>query len=898
MANSPVDGTRARHARRWPAVAWLVASALLIVWHLVLPHGVLADITYLVVASGAVAAAWIGVRRATGASRRVAVLVATGVTLASTGDLIFILYRWIASAPDVSVADVPWLAAYVVLGAALFLLLLGGERGNHIDPDGAIDVAAVLTIGLLVAWGLWIGPTAADAAIPASTRFVWVLYPVLDMVLLALVLRALFSRARRAAIGALLGLGVACWLLADVAFLAVTSNEVFTAWIDAGWLAGAVLLAASTFRNQSRRINTARPASADAVGLGRVAIGFVPLLVPALIEVVGNAAGDAPSYGPLMVATIVLVALAFARAARLVQSDHRTRALLRSAERYSTALAVNSSDAVIVIDADRRVLNESPQLATLLGRASLGTQGLDALRLLAPTDIAGTLAAFESAQSTPGQVFETEMSVRHGAGHVIWLDIRLVDMLADPDVAGLVINVHEITDRKRAQDELAHQAFHDVLTGLANRALFRDRVDQALRRNARTAQDPALIYLDLDGFKNVNDSLGHESGDRMLQEIARRLVDAVRPGDSVARLGGDEFAILIESSHSVDEAEAVADRILEMLALPVQLGDHQVTLSASLGIAAGDADSTASSLLRDADVAMYRAKGLGKAQRVLFNPEMRTAIVERLQLDNDLMAALDRKQFRLVYQPVVELESERIVGFEALLRWDHPTLGTVMPDRFIAIAEENGLIVPIGAWVLNTACDTVARWHRQYPTQGDLTMAVNISARQLASSDLERDVAGALARTGVRPGAIVLEMTETALVQDTTVAAARLHELRALGVRLAIDDFGTGYSSLSYLRKFPVDILKIDRSFINTITERDQVPAIVRGLLDLGRTLDLETVAEGIESDVQRGSLQGEHCALGQGFLFARPMDADEAERLLTHRAAAGDVVVQAAAAP
>jgi diguanylate cyclase (GGDEF)-like protein len=446
-----------------------------------------------------------------------------------------------------------------------------------------------------------------------------------------------------------------------------------------------------------------------------------------------------------------------------------------------------------------------------------------------------------------------------------------------------------VTGRKVAEQELAHRAFHDSLTGLANRALFVDRLDHALRRDARLGLDPAVVYLDLDGFKNVNDSLGHEAGDQLLREIGRRLTSAVRAADTIARLGGDEFAILIDQSkRPIDEAEALAERVLQALSPPMRLGDQPVVVSASIGIAAGDAAATSSSLLRDADVAMYRAKTTGRSRWVVYDPAMRSAAVERLRVSSDLIGALDAGQLRLVYQPIVALDDERVVGFEALLRWHHPTLGVVAPDRFIPVAEETGLIVPIGRWVLGEACRTASRWQRAHPRDVPLTMAVNLSARQLASDTLVADVAAALTDSGLAASSLVLEMTESALVRDTTVAARRLGELRTLGVKLAIDDFGTGYSSLSYLRQFPVDILKIDQSFIRTITEPGEMPAIVHGMFDLGRTLQLETVAEGVEHAVQRDQLRDEHCTHAQGYLFGRPLEPDAAELLINARSPEG----------
>jgi diguanylate cyclase (GGDEF)-like protein len=479
-------------------------------------------------------------------------------------------------------------------------------------------------------------------------------------------------------------------------------------------------------------------------------------------------------------------------------------------------------------------------------------------------------------------VLELELPGLRTDGDPVWFGGRAVSLLDDPDVRGIVVSVHDITRRKAAEQELAHQAFHDELTGLANRTLFLDRTEQALRRAGRSGAAPTVLCLDLDGFKDVNDSLGHLAGDELLRVVAARLQGVVRSADTVARLGGDEFAVLVDgTSGGLAEASALAERVLAVLGEPIDLGGQRVGISASVGIVAAEPESTPLSLLRDGDIAMYRAKTSGRGRWVVFAPDMRAAALERIELERELGGALAAGQLRLVYQPVVDLADDSVVGFEALLRWDHPELGVVGPDRFIPIAEESGLIVPIGSWVLTEATRTVARWQQAHPRRPALSMAVNVSARQLASDSLVEHVREALADSGIAPSSLVLEVTETALVTDPRAVAEQLARLRALGVRLALDDFGTGYSSLTYLRQFAVDILKIDRSFVGTMTEVGDDAAILHGLLELGRRLQLEVVAEGVELDVQRDLLRAEHCGLAQGYLFARPLDSADAELLL-----------------
>jgi diguanylate cyclase (GGDEF)-like protein/PAS domain S-box-containing protein len=652
-------------------------------------------------------------------------------------------------------------------------------------------------------------------------------------------------------------------------------------WLDLGWMLGAIALASGAWLRDPLEPSPARGSRWADATRARPLITLLPLTVPATIELFAFAVGRTVNPVPLFVATVLLVVLAAVRSTRLVRARNlQTQELERSTHFYA-ALAQNSSDAVIVIDADGRMLNDAPNLAAMLGRPDLATKGVLAADLLRPADPARAHETLERWRATSGVVEEAELQATHADGSPRWFGVRATNLTADPVVGGVVVNLRDITDRRRTERQLNFNTLHDPITGLANRALFHDRLEHALQRTARTAANVAVIYLDLDDFKLLNDSEGHEAGDELLCEVAARLVSTVRTADTVARVGGDEFAILsIEDPHAEVTIEAIADRVLRALSAPFILEGRSIVLSASIGIALGDGRGNASSMMRDVDVAMYRAKTTGKAKWVRYEPAMRAAALKKLALDNDLRHALARQQFHLVYQPVIDLRTNAIAGFEALLRWDHPTRGVISPDAFIPVAESNGTIVAIGRWVLDEACHTAAAWQRAHPAMA-LTMAVNLSARQIATPDIVGQVCDALERSGLPPHSLVLEITESVVIDDAETAGDRLRELRHLGVQLAIDDFGTGYSSLSYLRQFDVDILKIDKSFVDTITARSPVPPIVRSLLDLADTLHLQTVAEGIELDVQLDSLRAQACDYGQGFLLSKPLDAGAAAALL-----------------
>jgi len=429
-------------------------------------------------------------------------------------------------------------------------------------------------------------------------------------------------------------------------------------------------------------------------------------------------------------------------------------------------------------------------------------------------------------------------------------------------------------------DEIRHQALHDSLTGLPNRVLVLDRVNQTLARARREHFDVAVLFIDLDGFKDVNDSLGHAMGDKMLKAVAARFAGTLRGSDTVARLGGDEFVVVAEGVSLAAGPELVAERLLDVLAEPFHLDDDagtSVGISASIGIAVGLRDS-AEDLLRDADIALYAAKGAGKSRYALFEAEMQNVLRSRLELEMDLQAAIGTDQFFLLYQPIFDLTNMSVVGVEALLRWLHPTRGVLSPDEFIPTLESSGLIIPVGRWVLHEACRQAMEWRQR----GQVTkMSVNASARQFDADSLIDDVRAALAASGLPPDDLIIEITETSLMRNTKMAQNQLMALKTLGVRLAIDDFGTGYSSLAYLQQFPVDSLKIDRSFISGMAKSPEGDALIHTLMQLGKSLHLETLAEGIEETGQLTQLQAEHCDVGQGFLFARPMAPDDVAAFL-----------------
>jgi diguanylate cyclase (GGDEF)-like protein/PAS domain S-box-containing protein len=541
------------------------------------------------------------------------------------------------------------------------------------------------------------------------------------------------------------------------------------------------------------------------------------------------------------------------------------------------SLVTSSTDLVLVLGADGcRYLSRSvTQMvdrdeAELLGRGFEGLLHSDDRVIVESAAVHG---------GPPEIVFR----VLNAAGEWRHLEAHVTDLRQERWVRGVVLNARDVTERIKLEEQLTHQAFHDNLTGLPNRALFRDRLDQALARAKRSNELVAVLLVDLDGFKQVNDSLGHDAGDRLLREVAQRFKNIVRESDTVARFGGDEFALLLESV-TEPEVVALARRLLDGVAGPVAIAGRDVSLGASIGIVLDSGSGHSEELVRDADVAMYAAKDAGRNRYEIFCPEMARKAGELLGIEQELRLGLQRGEFTLHYQPEVELATNRIVGAEALLRWQSPTRGSVPPARFIPIAEATGLIMQLGEFVLREACLQTAEWRRAGLVPDSFVTWVNVSAKQLSSGTIEAVVRDALEAASLLPSVLGLEVTETAVVEDGLAgdrARSELKKLHGLGVRIAIDDFGTGFSSLGQLRHFPIDMIKVDGSFVQGTVDDPKDAAITAHLVNLAHALGLVAVAEGIESEGQLDSLQDFGCDLGQGYLFARPMPADQIRELL-----------------
>ena len=815
------------------------------------------------------------------------------------GQVIYTIYEQVLhfqSPPFPSWADAAYLCAYPFM--LIGILLLPSRRTAlasraRVLLDGLTIMAAVVTFS----WYFILGPTIAQSDGTFLGSAVGLAYPLGDVVLIACLL-LLWSRIDEAdlkpvvfILSCALGIIVATDIIYD--YQNLHGGYGTGGLLDVGWPLGYMLVGASGLSLQ--RVLSARTATESVQPAGKVGSPPAPglwtsLLPAALVPIVGGLlfytrfAGSNGRYDTgVLIGAMVLIAVIVVRQVLTILENRALYLLLDSAfaaqgqvlaRREQQMLSVVTNAPIVLWAIDRRgmcTVYEGLALAAMGHTAGqyVGQSLFDVCQAQ-PRMVDAMRRALDGASCTlvdsPGNlVYETS-----------WTPIR--DAFGGVD--GAIGVSHDITQRTRAEEALQHQAFHDGLTGLPNRALFLDRLAHALARAHRHEGAVGVLFIDLDRFKLVNDSLGHAAGDLLLKSVAERLQNCVRIDDTVARFGGDEFAILLDELADPSETLLMAERIIRALDAAFHLDGHNVVMGTSIGIVTNSAQHTPADMLRDADVALYRAKSKGRGRYEVFDETMNAQAMERLELEADLRLALERSEFTVFYQPKIALTTGQLEGMEALVRWQHPRRGLISPVSFIPLAEETGLIRPLGQWVLEEACRQTQRWHEQMPELG-LVTSVNLSARQFQQPSLVEDVAGALQMSGVNPRQIQLEITESAAMEDAENAVTTLEQLKALGVQLAIDDFGTGYSSLAYLKRFPVDELKIDRAFVSGLGIDSEDASIVNAVASLGQALNLCIVAEGIETVEESEQVRELGCQVGQGYYFAEPLSRDDADAYL-----------------
>jgi diguanylate cyclase (GGDEF)-like protein/PAS domain S-box-containing protein len=806
---------------------------------------------------------------------------AASLAVYSVGNLLNSTYWLFGVDPFPSIGDVFFLGFYPLLFAAVLTAIRAAALRVQWGRL-ALD-ATILMLGFgAFFWFFVISPTAAAERDPHVLKYVLSQsYIALNCVMLlafgVLLMHAGAGQiARRTLV--LLTIGFSAMFLADIVWaMGKVSGSYLPGGVsDALYLSCYVWLAAAA-REQLRGRPAVEPAPSQFGTAFVQGMPYVAMLVSFLVLVYVETGTGANPATAMTVIIFVLTLLVMVRQGVLSRDDAlvRERRAAGMVEARYVSLIKNASDVIMITDVDGRLRFASPAAERTIAINPDDLVGRNLLDLWGDSDRERLTSFLHEVAATRGRTIGPVEVVVGTGNRRCTLESVGSNLLDDPAIGGLALNFRDVSERKALEEQLRQLAFHDPLTLLANRSLFRNRVQHALALAQRSGQRVAVMFLDLDNFKNVNDSLGHDAGDRLLQAAAQRLVKSTRPSDTVARLGGDEFAILLEGINDPADVERIGASITEAFSEPLVLDSSEASIAASIGIAYSQVDDDTEQLLRNADIAMYNAKAAGKGRFVVFQPRMQEQLRERLRLEEDINRALARGEFFIEFQPVVDLKNRELLGIEALVRWNHPEQGLVMPGAFIPTAEESGQIVELGRWVLTEACRQVRAWRDRIVAGEELRIAVNISGRHLQHADLVADVRRALEVSGLEPGNLVIELTESTIMHNTEINLERFRELKALGVRLAIDDFGMGYSSLSYLHRFPIDILKIDRAFVSRLTEQDDGPELARAVVMLGETLGLETVAEGIEHEDQVAKLLELGCVAGQGFLFAPSSSLD-----------------------
>jgi diguanylate cyclase (GGDEF)-like protein/PAS domain S-box-containing protein len=762
------------------------------------------------------------------------------------------------------------------LVAAVLLVAMATLLGRDTAAEDSLSAIESIIVSVAVGVGVWlvvIEPFLSDRAVPVGDRVWAAAIPLLCAIALAVALRTAVQVRFEFPAAVLLALGLGVELIADV----TRSVQELRGSFGPGGLSAALsivaaLILAAASLDPTMAVTHRPNDDAAPIGFGRVVWLSVAALTP-LTVLLALTAVDLGSRSTRVLAgvcAVVVVVLALARMWGLVA---RVRQLTeRQGQDRLAAMVEHSSDVVMLVNDSGQINYASAGLLSTLGHRSTDWIGRPLIDLVANDDRDASAVELQRVVGLgSGGTVKFEVSLVRVDGQPRRMEATIANLLGGDAVDGVVATFRDVTEQRNLERQLSHRAFHDELTGLANRALFLDRMDTALKV-ARPDNDALVVlFIDLDDFKAVNDALGHGVGDQLLRAIADRIRRVSATADTPARLGGDEFAILLEDRGGADRAIDVAESLLQLLREPVLLAGQELAVLASVGVAVATPGMTTSGLLRDADIAMYEAKRAGKSQIKIFDPAMRLTATRHLEFRTELGVAIERNQLRLMFQPMISLTTGHVVGAEALLRWDHPVRGEISPGEFIPIAERAGLIGPIGHWVLDESFRQAARWQRSGPRQ----ISVNVSAIQIRSVEFVEQVREALATHQLDATHVMLEITETMFVEEVEAATGNLEELRRLGIRIAIDDFGTGYCSLSYLQRFPVDVLKIDRRFVEELGQQPKSSTLAKMILQLTAGLDVTSVAEGIEKPAQLAELKALKCDIGQGFLLAVPMEAE-----------------------
>ena len=760
-------------------------------------------------------------------------------------------------------------------------------------PSRAVSLARTILDGLLIAgsllivsWSTVLGAVYRSSSDGLLATLIGLAYPAGDLVIgtMVVILAVRAPRAARLPLY-LLAAGLVANLLSDSGFAYLTATNMYGAGnvIDAGWVAGYLLVAIAALRAASTpALTAAKDGPPGRLGL---LLPYVPVAAAALVAAIEEALSGAvdPVVFWSLLAVIVLVVLrqflTLSDNLALNRQLEANAAQLAKGQEHFRSLVQNSSDVITLIGRDGVIRYQSASVERILGYSETELIGEPFGDLVHPDDRTQMLRKIDEAVNIVGPPIAAECRLRRADDSYCPAEVTITNLLELPAVSGLVLNTRDVSERKALEDKLTHQAFHDSLTNLPNRAAFRIHLDHALQGSADGRI--AVLFLDLDDFKAVNDTLGHDTGDQLLAAVGARIASTLRPGDTVARLGGDEFAVLLKNMEDEQIAARVAERITRQLAPPFAIGGNEISMQASIGIAGlVSGQEAAEELIRNADVAMYIAKSKGKARYIEYEASLASAAMDRMELERDMQVALDEKQFLLHYQPVVMLESGAVHSVEALVRWNHPRRGLLYPADFIRVAEQSGLIIELGRWVLQQAARDGRRWQVRYPSTPAMLVSVNLSGRQVRP-EVIKEVVDAVDAAGLDPQSLILELTESVLMADVEPVARTLQELRSQGFRLALDDFGTGYSSLGHLRDFPVDILKMDGSFVAGIGSGLADGAILRAIIGLANSLGLMTIGEGIERQEQLAALNAMGCQAGQGFYLSKPLDFEGMDALL-----------------